>query len=599
MTLLVRGKGVIRRKISSFAASACLHGSVITWMMIGPPLPGGEPKKSLYEQEIQPNEKKIVWYTVREKLPDVSPTEVRSDSEPPRAKLKAKQTIVSGPKDDDGATQRIFMPAPEIETPKPLPLPNAIAVARPNLAKPFVAPPDVIQEPKPAPALPDAPKVAGPEVKPLPMEAASVKPKPLPFQPPPEAAPKARPSLALPDAPKVAALAAAKPLGIEGAGAKPAPLAFTPPPTARIERQAPILLPEAPAATGSLVEANALPFEPGGARPERRKYVPPAAAGAVPRNGAPAALPNAPEVAAVPANVAAGASGPKGVPRTFVAPPSKPAASGTGPAVNTDAPAAGDGALGGNAETTLAIVGLNPVNSTAMPSPPGSRNAGFSAGPVQRPTGGMGSAGGAALLGVPNLTVRGGENDAQSTLAKVNILGPTAKENLIAAARSAPAASLPPSPPPKAPAEPTAARVSEAPDPRLSGRLVYMVAIQMPNVTSFSGSWLVWFAEHTPVPGEPAPNMKAPNPLHKVDPKYIAAAQAEHVEGKVRLYGVIRKDGHVDSIALLHHLDVRLDRSAADALAQWVFEPALRNGRPVEVDAVFEIPFHLAPRAAK
>ena len=63
----------------------------------------------------------------------------------------------------------------------------------------------------------------------------------------------------------------------------------------------------------------------------------------------------------------------------------------------------------------------------------------------------------------------------------------------------------------------------------------------------------------------------------------IAAAVAERVEGKVRLYGVIRKDGHVDSIALIQHVDVRLDQSAAGALGQWVFEPALRNGRPVEV----------------
>jgi hypothetical protein len=55
----------------------------------------------------------------------------------------------------------------------------------------------------------------------------------------------------------------------------------------------------------------------------------------------------------------------------------------------------------------------------------------------------------------------------------------------------------------------------------------------------------------------------------------------------------------VDGIALIRHVDVRLDRSAAEALGQWVFEPAQRNGRAVEVDAVFEIPFHLAPRATK
>ncbi len=120
----------------------------------------------------------------------------------------------------------------------------------------------------------------------------------------------------------------------------------------------------------------------------------------------------------------------------------------------------------------------------------------------------------------------------------------------------------------------------------------------MPNVTSYSGSWIVWFAEREPIPGQ-FPDVHPPSPLRKVDPKYIAAAAAEKVEGKVRLAAVIRKDGHVDTVELLQHLDSRLDRSAAEALAKWEFEPALRNGAPVDVDAVFEIPFHLAPRSAK
>jgi TonB family protein len=240
---------------------------------------------------------------------------------------------------------------------------------------------------------------------------------------------------------------------------------------------------------------------------------------------------------------------------------------------------------------------LNPVNTPEIPSPPGSRSAGFSAGPEKRATGGMGSAGGAALLGIPGLLVRGGSNDPAPTRVSAIGLAPTSRENLALAAKTVGPA--PPPPPPKAPSDTGALRVSEAPDPRLSGRVVYSVAIQMPNVTSYSGSWLVWFAEHEPLPGSATVEMKAPVPLHKVDPKYIAAAAAEHIEGKVRLYGVIRKDGHVDSIALIQHVDVRLDASAAGALAQWVFEAAQRNGRPVDVDAVFEIPFQLAPRTAK
>jgi len=514
-------------------------------MVLGPPLASPEPRKSIYDQEIKPSEKKIIWYHLSEKLPDISPTDAPLDPRPPRATVKAKQTIVSGPKDQEGATQRIWMPAPEVATPKPLPLPNVIAVAPPKIVKQFVAPEDVMQRPKPATTLPEAPKVT--------------------------------------------AAVEAKPLALDASGPKPKPLVFTPPPTERMQRQAMLQLPEAPV-TATVVEPNALPFEAAGARPQRKQYTQPG--GARPRNDAPVALPNAPEIAAVTPNAAPGV---KGIPRTFVAPPSRPAATGGAPSVASDAPEISTAATA-RGETSLAMVGLNPANMTEVPAPPGSRAAGFSAGPELRRTGSTGTAGGAALLGVPGLMVRGGESDPRSTLVAAAGLAPTSRENLAAAAHTA--AKSPP--PPAAPAAvPGATRVTEAPDPRLSGRVVYTVAIQMPNVTSFSGSWLVWFAEHEPVPGAPAMEIKPPVPLHKVDPKYVAAAAAERIEGKVRLYGVIRKDGRVDGIALIQHVDVRLDRTAAEALGQWVFEPALRNGRPVEVDAVFEIPFHLAPRAVK
>jgi protein TonB len=87
--------------------------------------------------------------------------------------------------------------------------------------------------------------------------------------------------------------------------------------------------------------------------------------------------------------------------------------------------------------------------------------------------------------------------------------------------------------------------------------------------------------------------------LRLVDPKYVRTAAEERVEGTVRLFGVIRKDGSVDSVELLRRLDPRLDAAAAEALAKWKFTPALRGEVPVEVDAVFEVPFHLTPRTAQ
>jgi TonB family protein len=147
------------------------------------------------------------------------------------------------------------------------------------------------------------------------------------------------------------------------------------------------------------------------------------------------------------------------------------------------------------------------------------------------------------------------------------------------------------------PEGPGSVKVTNAPDRRFDGRDVYMMAIQMPNLTSYSGSWLMWYADRTAREAGLAP--VAPPVAHrKVDPKYIASAAADHVQGKIQLACVIGKDGHVSTVELVRGLDERLDRSAQEALAKWEFSPATRRGEPVEVDVLVEIPFRLAPGAA-
>ena len=84
---------------------------------------------------------------------------------------------------------------------------------------------------------------------------------------------------------------------------------------------------------------------------------------------------------------------------------------------------------------------------------------------------------------------------------------------------------------------------------------------------------------------------RGPVPLKKVDPKYPPEFRALHVDGEVVLYAIIRKDGSVDSIQLVHSVDPQLDANAMEALAQWKFTPAERHGEPVDLEAVVHIPF--------
>jgi TonB family protein len=271
-------------------------------------------------------------------------------------------------------------------------------------------------------------------------------------------------------------------------------------------------------------------------------------------------------------------------PKPFSAPAGRVQASAA-PALD-DAPPTGGPA--GAAEATLAIASLNPTTAPKFEPPTASRDAGFSAGPRIKPEGGEGAPGDHIIV-VPGLLARGDTPDNQPALLSRATL--PMRPNLLAGVRPA-AGAMPGAPPPPAP--PIATRVSGAPDPRLEGRAVFSMAIQMPNVTSYSGSWMVWFAERGSEAGQAG--LQAPAPMRKVDPRYTPAAISERVEGTVRLFAVIRKDGHVDSVALVQRLDDRLDQSSIEALSKWQFTPALRGGVPVEVDAVFEIPFRLAPR---
>ncbi len=124
----------------SFMGSIVMHAWVLAWVALIPAIP--RDPKSLYEREIQPYEKHIVWYKLSDRLPDVKPPETPRDSRPLRAAAKFEQNMVAGPKDTDRPPQMIFAPVPEIAPAKPLPLPNIVAVApeRPP-ALPFQAPP--------------------------------------------------------------------------------------------------------------------------------------------------------------------------------------------------------------------------------------------------------------------------------------------------------------------------------------------------------------------------------------------------------------------------------------------------------------------------
>ncbi|HTS59285.1 MAG TPA: TonB family protein [Terriglobales bacterium] len=121
------------------------------------------------------------------------------------------------------------------------------------------------------------------------------------------------------------------------------------------------------------------------------------------------------------------------------------------------------------------------------------------------------------------------------------------------------------------------------------GRRSYAMTLNVPNLNSAGGSWVMHFAELED--GTPKGDLLAPVATRTVAPKYPLELMRENVAGTVMLSAVISSDGHVGQITVLTGTDDRLNEYARNALLGWRFMPALRNGKPVALQAVVKIPF--------
>jgi TonB family protein len=132
------------------------------------------------------------------------------------------------------------------------------------------------------------------------------------------------------------------------------------------------------------------------------------------------------------------------------------------------------------------------------------------------------------------------------------------------------------------------------PEQVFAAKKIYTMLVNMPNLNSATGSWILNFSElrsSSSAPHVTSADLSGPSPIKKSDPRYPPTLINEHVEGEVVLYAVIRADGSVDSVELVRGIDQQLDANAMEALTQWKFRPATRQGTPVDLEAIVHIPF--------
>jgi len=137
----------------------------------------------------------------------------------------------------------------------------------------------------------------------------------------------------------------------------------------------------------------------------------------------------------------------------------------------------------------------------------------------------------------------------------------------------------------------TTSKLTDAERVVFNGRRFYSLTMNMPNLNSAGGSWVVRFAELKGDPKAPLADLTQPVATRKVDPGYPTQLIRENVSGTIILFAIIHADGTVGNVLVLRGVDNRLDKFASDAVAQWKFQPATKDGTPIDVEATFQIPF--------
>jgi len=87
--------------------------------------------------------------------------------------------------------------------------------------------------------------------------------------------------------------------------------------------------------------------------------------------------------------------------------------------------------------------------------------------------------------------------------------------------------------------------------------------------------------------------ISAPQAISAPDPDYTEEARRAKKQGTCVLWLIVDAAGHPRDIKVVRGLGLGLDAKALEAVKQWRFQPALKDGKPVDVQISVEVEFHL------
>jgi hypothetical protein len=447
-------------------------------------------QKPIYHELIEPEAKKIVWYALPKKLPEVSAEQRIGTFPKPRAANKSEVTMIATAPQPQSSKQFIWQVVPKLQIHQDLPSPNLIARAAMS----------------------------------------------IPAPPPP---PEPRPKIDQPDT--------------QG---KKAPQPNISPPNPN----------------GNVNKAQQALEHPIEVPKPRKTFVPPKPSdrpsrAVIPVQTADVPVPSASITGLAPARTTL----PDGIGEASISKGAPPPPKGPPGPANAN----------GNGSVDIAVVGLHPEKG---PVPDGSRPGQFSQAPL---VGELSTGEVKGGIGIPNLTI----HDDRKPVPPPEVEPPRRIVLYADRLRSLPVSTL--SVPLRAASGSVPARLESV----FQGRDVYTMVIPIENIAGYSGDWIIWFAERGQTTGA-ALNVRAPVPLRKyesVDP----VPAGSPLDIRVQIQAVINREGKLDRILLLRDLAPGLESAVLRDVKSWEFKPATRDGKPIDIDVVLEIPFSLPPQFAR
>jgi len=97
----------------------------------------------------------------------------------------------------------------------------------------------------------------------------------------------------------------------------------------------------------------------------------------------------------------------------------------------------------------------------------------------------------------------------------------------------------------------------------------------------------------TGVPSRVGGNVTAPRAIYAPQPEFSEAARKAGYQGICLLSLIVGADGKPRDINVVRKLGMQLDEKAVEAVRNWTFEPARKDGKPVAVQVEVEVSFHL------